>query len=101
MVVDMSEQRTNCCIHGDQGIGLMCVHAATAIDSGASVGLFLSDNTGLARPDAWCRACEDRLVREGWSEAWFEDADFKILCAACWDLGRQRQASQSTNGACV
>lgn len=78
----------NCSVHGKQGIGLVCVHIAYAVDSGAAVGFF-SDDTfdDLARPDAWCKACEERLLDtpdEG-QEQWFHDADFKIFCAACWD----------------
>jgi hypothetical protein len=94
----MPDNLINCCMHGDQGIGLVCIHAAIAIDSGESSGFFWSDNTDLARPDAWCSMCEQRLVREGWSESWFKDADFKILCAACWDLAKERLGPTFTNG---
>ena len=94
----VSENRVNCCEHGDQGISLVCIHAAIAIDSGEPSGFYWSDNTDLARPDAWCHACEERLVGEGWSETWFKDADFKILCAVCWDLAKERLSSGPTNG---
>ena len=94
----MKNKMVNCCEHGTQGIGLLCVHAAISIDSGALSGMFVSDNTDLARPDAWCSACEERLMREGWSEQWFEEADFKFLCAACWDLASERLNSSATKG---
>lgn len=96
----MSEKIIHCCVHGDQGVGLMCMHAAVAIDSGKYVGFFWNDNVDLARPDAWCSACEYRLQCEGWSESWSEDAGFKILCAACWDIGRGNQKSQPTKVPC-
>ncbi len=76
----------------------MCIHAAIAIDSGETAGFFVGDNSDLARPDAWCAACEHRLALEGWSEEWFKDADFKILCAACWDLAKERLSVNAANG---
>jgi hypothetical protein len=94
----MPDNRIHCCTHGDQGIGLVCIHAATAMDHGESSGFFCSDNTDLARPDAWCNTCEERLERDGWSQAWFNDADFKILCAACWDVAKERLGSTSAKG---
>lgn len=82
---------TNCPRHGSQGIGLVCIHVARAIDSRASVGFFWGDDTDLARPDAWCADCEQALIAlNGASSAdWFKAADFKILCAACWDEAKK------------
>jgi len=85
---------TQCAQHGKQGIGLACIHVACAIDSGAAVGFFCDQPADLARPDAWCRACNDLLQADGWSEAWFRQADFKVLCAACWDLAHERLAGR-------
>ena len=81
-----------CPAHGRQGIGLACTHVAHAIDSGARVGFFWGDDTDIARPDAWCTACNEKLLalRGASSERWFEEADFKILCAACWDEAKLR-----------
>ncbi len=80
-------QQTECPRHGAQGFGLICKHVAVAVDSGQKVGFFWGDDTDLARPDAWCYLCEQALRKlEGASsEKWFLDAEFKILCAACWD----------------
>lgn len=82
----------NCPVHGEQGIGLVCVHIAHAVDAGEKVGFF-SDDTfdDLARPDAWCAACEETLLlaSDEEQERWFHDADFKIFCAACWDEASQ------------
>ena len=77
----------NCERHGVQGIGLVCTHVAHAIDSGALVGFFWGDDTDTARPDAWCAECDRKLraLNGASSEQWFVEADFKILCAACWD----------------
>ena len=95
----MNAKRTNCPIHGNQGIGLVCVHAAIATDSDHRAGFFINDNTDLARPDAWCGACEDLLCKDGWSEQWFDAADFKIFCASCWDIAKERLSVAPENEA--
>jgi hypothetical protein len=82
-----------CREHGKQGIGLVCTHVAHAIDSGVRVGFFWGDDTDTARPDAWCLACEQALravPRGETTEKWFMQCDYKILCAACWDLAKRR-----------
>jgi hypothetical protein len=81
---------TNCPVHGRQGIGLACTHVAHAIDSGADVGFFWGDETDTARPDAWCAECERKLValKGVSSDRWFDEGEFKVLCAACWDEAR-------------
>ncbi len=79
--------KTDCPIHGEQGIGLVCTHIAHAVDRGEKVGFFWANDEDLARPDAWCAECERALIEpNGISrEQWLANADFKILCAACWD----------------
>jgi hypothetical protein len=81
----------HCPVHGTQGIGLVCVHIAHAVDSGEKVGFFWGSDDDLARPDAWCKVCEDLLVAalDGEQEQWFRGADFKVFCASCWDQARQ------------
>lgn len=83
---------TTCSRHGAQGIGLVCTHVAHAIDSGDRVGFFWGDDTDAARPDAWCLQCERALVAldGASSERWFLQAQFRILCAACWDDAKER-----------
>lgn len=82
----------DCPRHGRQGIGLVCTHVAHAIDSDAHVGFFWGDNTDTARPDAWCFECEKALgaLNGSSSEQWFVAAQFKILCAACWDEAKHQ-----------
>ena len=95
----MGEAIVHCDQHGAQGIGLMCVHAAAAIGTGEQPGLFWADESAdTARPDAWCQACEQVLLEHGWREAWFEQAQFKILCQACWDQGRAEFGTAHTQG---
>jgi hypothetical protein len=78
---------TKCATHGEQGIGLVCKHVAFALTQGERVGFYWGDDADTARPDAWCRECEKTLValNGASSENWFKNAEFKILCAACWD----------------
>jgi len=76
-----------CETHGTQGIGLVCSHI---VASKAPVGFFWSDDSDQARPDAWCNDCEEKLVKEEFSEAWFEQAGFQPLCAACWDEAKTK-----------
>ena len=79
--------KVNCDLHGEQGIGLVCKHLALALDPGARVGFYWGDDTDTARPDAWCSECEAALValKGRSSEKWFQEAEFKVFCAMCWD----------------
>ena len=79
--------------HGTQGIGLVCRHILQAKES---VGFFWSDDSDQSRPDAWCNDCEEKLVKEEFSEAWFEQAGFQAICALCWD---EAKAQAETSGA--
>lgn len=78
---------TVCEKHGTQGIGLVCRHILQAKDP---VGFFWSDDSDQARPDAWCNDCEEKLVKEEFSEAWFEQAGFQAICALCWDEAKAK-----------
>jgi hypothetical protein len=85
-----------CSEHGRQDIGLVCTHVAHAIDSGEPVGFYWGDDADTGRPDAWCAACERalralRAIPVGQSSAsWFLACDYKVLCAACWDVAKHR-----------
>jgi hypothetical protein len=90
---DLSVDYLDCPEHGRQGVGLVCTHILDAIDFGEPVGFFWGDDTDTARPDAWCRECEEALLavpEDESTEDWFLACDFKVLCAACWDLAKQR-----------
>jgi hypothetical protein len=90
----------NCVEHGRQGIGLVCIHIAKAIESGQQVGFFWGDDSDTARPDAWCWECEQALLSllpGQTSDAWFHDCEYKVLCAACWDLAKGRLSSSKSD----
>ncbi len=73
--------------HGTQGIGLVCQHILSAKEPN---GFFWSDDSDQARPDAWCNACEEKLLEDEFSEAWYEQAGFQPVCALCWDAAKAR-----------
>ena len=82
-----SMKKTNCSSHGTQGVGVACTHVAQAIGENKKVGFYTHDYKDASRPWAWCQICEDALVELGDSakKNWMKHADFKILCAVCWD----------------
>lgn len=82
---------TNCSIHGQQGVGLACIHIGLALDSKERVGFFWGASDGTARPDAWCAACEQRYAEMGPEAAkqWFQSCAFKVLCVVCWDEAKE------------
>lgn len=82
----MNRKKLTCVRHGEQGIGIVCVHVARAVDSGEKVGFFWSPDPEMARPFAWCSACEAYLDRCGGDVGELAKvAGFKIICAECWD----------------
>lgn len=81
----MTERSVHCGAHGQQGIALLCIHLASVQQEARHVGFFYGTETDLARPDGWCVACETRLLNGVNGEAWMREADFKIVCALCWD----------------
>ena len=87
---------TVCSRHGKQGIGLVCRHIALAVDERRKVGFFWSDDEDLARPDAWCAECDRRIRLDPDDPDWFDNADFKFFCAACWDEAKQICGSADT-----
>lgn len=72
----------SCDRHGMQGIGLVCQHLLSYKEP---IGFYWSDDSDQARPDAWCNACEEQLLKDQFTEAWYEQAGFQTLCALCWD----------------
>jgi hypothetical protein len=82
----MSGQTVRCDRHGPQGFGIVCIHVARAVDSGERVGFFESPDPEMARPFAWCAACERYAEANGGDVGKLAAvADFKIVCAKCWD----------------
>ena len=82
-----------CELHGTQGIGLVCQHVLSAKDPD---GFFWSDDSDQARPDAWCNDCEEKLLKDEFSEGWYEQAGFQAVCALCWDAAKARSEAAGT-----
>jgi hypothetical protein len=90
-----------CALHGRQGIGLVCIHVAHAVDSREQVGFFWGDDTDTARPDAWCDNCEQALLAvppNEMTDNWFRSCGFVIFCAKCWDEAKFRLYDQPRSG---
>jgi hypothetical protein len=83
--------QVSCERHGLQGLGIVCIHVALAIDAHEQVGFFWDNDAETGRPSAWCAACESALLKLGGGpiEDWARQADFKILCACCWDEAKE------------
>ena len=83
----------DCRKHGRVGFGIACIHICQAIDDGKQIGFYWGDqDERLARPDAWCAACEDYVVHHESATA----DDLKVvmhsqfLCERCWDEAKSR-----------
>jgi len=80
-----------CPRHGTQGFGILCIHVAKAIDTGENVGFFWAEDEEMARPFAWCAACEQYHLQHGDFKLLAGVADFKVICAKCWDEAKYVQ----------
>ena len=81
-------RNVDCQVHCSQGIGLVCEHIAYAVDSdNPRVAFFYGNEEDTARPDAWCKSCEDKLIELNgeYGDRSFDEAGFKIFCQCCWD----------------
>ncbi len=87
----MIAKSVNCAHHDCKGVGLVCTHIAHAVDRGELVGFYWGTQNDLARPDAWCAACDEKRKNPGQltEEEWFREADFKVFCEKCWDEAKR------------
>ena len=90
----MVANSVECPRHGKQGFGILCIHVVKAIDTGEKIGFFWSEDEEMARPFAWCAACEAYHVEQGDFEKLAKVAEFKILCAKCWDMAKAVQCGE-------
>lgn len=78
--------------HGPQRVILVCAHISRAITTGESIPCYLRDDETPDRPDAWCHACEQRLLAllpDKSIDDWNRSCEPAICCAACLDLAKQ------------
>lgn len=81
----METKKINCSTHGIQNFGLLCLHLASGSEND-TLG-FWEQKEEDANPMAWCNKCEERWATtqsEENGEKWFEECDFKIICATCY-----------------
>jgi hypothetical protein len=87
------KKRIKCKKHGNVGMAMACIHIIEAIDNKKNVGFYWSEdkNNPLARPDAWCQACEDYLKTNGekWDEGFVQFSQPKLICEMCWDEAKE------------
>jgi hypothetical protein len=94
MVIVSMKKKINCSKHGSKlGMGMACIHVIEAIDNKNQVGFYWSEdeNNPLSRPDAWCQACEDFLLKNGeiWDDDFIQFSQPKLICEKCWDEAKQ------------
>ena len=90
----MSEipDQVDCEAHGRQSATLACKHVAT--ETGR--GFYTAEARELARPQAWCAACDACLRRAGgWTDEAFEQAAITLICAKCWDEAKDRNRDRN------
>lgn len=80
-----------CATHGAQQQTLVCQHIAEGLSARRRVGFFwTTEASDDARPNAWCRDCENRVRATGgeWVDLALEHLQPKVLCVACYDLAK-------------
>ena len=86
-------EKVVCETHGTKEMSFSCIHIAMAIDQKEKVGFFYCEAEEDLPQIAWCGACEQWLLDNGeeWNDAFEAKADFKILCADCFDEAKAIQ----------
>lgn len=86
-------EKVLCGQHGSKDMSFACIHIAMAIDKKEKVGFFYSEAEEDLPQIAWCGSCEQWLLDNGeeWNDAFETLADFKILCADCYDEAKEIQ----------
>ena len=83
-----TNQKVQCCTHGEMDYALVCTHLANQADNAGSVTYYVADDD--SDPDrssvenVWCGSCDEVLIREGdWNDVSEAHADIKVICIAC------------------
>lgn len=81
------EKVIDCAIHGRQEIAFACTHIAHGLLDGTTPGFIIEPEGDDPLPMAFCDACEAMADELGgiWSEEASNLADWKMLCAACYN----------------
>jgi hypothetical protein len=83
-----------CDQHGSKAMSFACIHIAMAIDKKEKVGFFYSEAEEDLPHIAWCGSCEQWLLDNGeeWTDVFQTNADFKMLCADCFDEAKNNES---------
>jgi hypothetical protein len=82
--------KIQCAIHGWQEEAFACQHIAESLHTGVPVGFHWTRDHTVARPDAWCSACERARLDAGgdWTPEVEKLLGVKLLCGACYDYAK-------------
>jgi|GEM_PF-600622 len=90
-----NKEKITCDKHGEAPMAFVCSHIFNARDDQA-VGFYQSYIDLLKEPyeyNAWCRDCEDRLVKAGyeWNDILVKHAGIKEVCLWCFNDFKDKQ----------
>ena len=78
-----------CGQHGARGPAYVCQHLDLYTPRGFVEG-YDPENPGAELFQAWCKACDEVLAREGeWNDVSEEFAKPRLICQACYEEIRQ------------
>lgn len=83
----MSETKLiECGEHGAREETFVCQHLALSLRTRKPAGFFWAPGS-KARPDAWCRECDERVKATGgrWIGDAGEQLGVRLICAGCYD----------------
>jgi hypothetical protein len=80
-----------CEIHGNEKVTCLCTHLT---GDASGLGFHRTKPTPQGPfPDAWCDDCEIiRAAHDGWNEESDALTTFVLVCAACYEESRKRNA---------
>lgn len=89
------DNEINCDKHGKSNLAYICCHLfASGFEKGT--GFYESLRELGDEHQAWCKQCDDLLVKEGdWTEALTELADIKLVCLQCYKERMSYQLAHS------
>jgi len=85
-----SPKQIRCDTHGWQDSTFACQHIVQGLFEGQRYGFWWAQDSGQARPDAWCTSCNELVASNGgeWTEEILEIVSIKLLCGACYDRAK-------------
>ena len=88
--MDPRKGTVECPAHGPSQATFVCRHLAESLRTGKPIGFFTAEAEGSPRPDAWCGACEEQVLRTGgeWTDESEAFAAATMICSACYDRAK-------------